>query len=84
MKFLKRLAVYTCLALALSHLSPSRGQQQPEGSRQVDRLLSLCKLWSAVKYFHPYLAYRRDIDWDNGALSNVNWRASEPLIRDVL
>jgi hypothetical protein len=27
-----------------------------EDSR-IERLVSLCKLWGAVKYFHPYLAY---------------------------
>ncbi|HEY3454368.1 MAG TPA: hypothetical protein VGK64_07170 [Bryobacteraceae bacterium] len=27
------------------------------------RLLATGKLWTTVKYFHPYLAYR-DIDWD--------------------
>lgn len=32
-------------------------------SQRIDRLVGLCKAWSAVKYFHPYLAYR-DIDWD--------------------
>src|SRR5271165_1681789 len=34
---------------------------------RVDRLVALAKLWAAVKFFHPYLAYRDDIDWD-GAL----------------
>jgi len=34
---------------------------------RVDRLVALGKLWAAVKYFHPYIAYRDDIDWD-GAL----------------
>jgi len=33
-------------------------------NQRVDRLIALCKLWSAVKYFHPYRAYRQDIDWD--------------------
>jgi C-terminal processing protease CtpA/Prc len=33
-------------------------------SLRLDRLTALAKLWAAVKYFHPYLAYRDDIDWD--------------------
>ena len=33
-------------------------------SKRVERLVGLCRLWGAVKYFHPYLAYRGDIDWD--------------------
>ena len=32
----------------------------------TDRLAALGRLWGAIKYFHPYLAYK-DIDWD-GAL----------------
>jgi len=36
----------------------------PSESKRVERLIGLCKLWGAIKYFHPYLAYRNDIDWD--------------------
>lgn len=42
-------------------------QQTANESVRIDRLVALAKLWAAVKYFHPYLAYRDDIDWD-GAL----------------
>jgi hypothetical protein len=27
-------------------------------------LSSLCQLWGAIKFIHPYVAYRDDIDWD--------------------
>jgi C-terminal processing protease CtpA/Prc len=41
--------------------------QTPAGSTveeaRVARLAGLAKVWGAVKFFHPYLAYR-DIDWD--------------------
>ena len=30
---------------------------------RIERLAALGKLWAAVKYFHPWLAYQ-DIDWD--------------------
>ena len=33
-------------------------------SKRIERMVGLCKLWGAIKYFHPYLAYRDDIDWD--------------------
>ncbi len=36
----------------------------PSESKRIERLVKLCKLWGAIKYFHPYLAYRDDIDWD--------------------
>jgi hypothetical protein len=41
-----------------------------EDSR-IERLVSLGKLWGAVKYFHPYLAYREDIDWDAALVSAI-------------
>jgi hypothetical protein len=30
----------------------------------IERLVSLANVWCAVEFLHPYLAYRRDIDWD--------------------
>lgn len=41
-------------ALAFAQQLPSENQ----------RLFDTGKLWITVKYFHPYLAYRTDIDWD--------------------
>ena len=42
-----------------------RSAQQTTGeSTRIDRLVALAKLWAAVKYFHPYLAYRDNIHWD--------------------
>jgi len=38
--------------------------QRPAESARIDRLIGLAKLWAAVKFFHPYLAYRDNIDWD--------------------
>ena len=43
---------------------------QSEKSR-IERLVGLCKLWSAIKFFHPYLAYRDDIDWDAALITAV-------------
>ena len=40
-------------------------------SKRVDRLVGLCKLWGAIKYFHPYLAYRHDIDWDAALVAAI-------------
>ncbi len=53
------------LIAAVSVLSvavPATGADELPGDQ--DRLISIAKLWSAVEYFHPYLAYRTDIDWD--------------------
>lgn len=46
---------------------------QPQATSDADRLIATGKLWTTVKYFHPYLAYR-DIDWDKAlvdALPNI-------------
>jgi C-terminal processing protease CtpA/Prc len=40
-----------------------------ESEYTTERLAALGRLWGAVKYFHPYLAYK-DVDWD-GALIKV-------------
>ena len=37
----------------------------------LDRLADLAKLWAAVKYLHPYLAYREDIDWDKALVEAI-------------
>lgn len=46
-------------------------QQQNAESQRTDRLIALAKLWAAVKYFHPYLAYRSDIDWDQALVQTI-------------
>jgi hypothetical protein len=44
---------------------------RPAESKRVERLVGLCKLWGAIKYFHPYLAYRDDIDWDAALVAAI-------------
>lgn len=41
--------------------APALWARQP--ANEQDRLIATAKLWTTVKYFHPYLAYRA-IDWD--------------------
>jgi hypothetical protein len=43
----------------------------PSESKRVERLVGLCKLWGAIKVFHPYLAYRDDIDWDAALVAAI-------------
>jgi C-terminal processing protease CtpA/Prc len=54
------------LALGLWLLACA-GQPAPE-SPGVERIAALGRLWVAVKYFHPFLAYK-DLDWDAALLS---------------
>ncbi len=61
------------LAAALL-LIVSRSVFGAEVPSEQDRLIATGRLWVTVKYFHPYLAYRKDIDWDKAlveALPNI-------------
>jgi hypothetical protein len=57
-------SVGSCLAFQDSRATDTQ-------SARIDRLVALCKLWGTVKYFHPYLAYREDIDWDKALVEAV-------------
>ncbi len=76
-KFKGDTACPDCYSVARSFLSAcvslprTREPRRPERTAQpseyqTERLAALGKLWGAVKFFHPFLAYK-DIDWD-GAL----------------
>jgi C-terminal processing protease CtpA/Prc len=54
----------SCVALLGAQATDTR-------SARTDRLVALCKLWGTVKYFHPYLAYRDDIDWDKALVDAI-------------
>ena len=45
-------------------LSAAQTPDMAKESLRIDRLVAVAKLWAAIKFFHPYLAYRDDIDWD--------------------
>lgn len=51
-------ALLLCLTLGSAGLFAQQQQPAAEAAR-LERLVALCKLWGAIKYFHPYLAYRR-------------------------
>ena len=38
--------------------------------KRIERLVGLAKVWGTVKYFHPYLAYRK-IDWDKALIGTI-------------
>jgi len=52
-------------------LSAAQAPDVAAESLRLDRLTALAKLWAAVKYFHPYLAYRDDIDWDTALVKAI-------------
>lgn len=42
----------------------------PAEDARIARLAGLAKLWGAIKYFHPYVAYR-EIDWDKALVETI-------------
>jgi C-terminal processing protease CtpA/Prc len=59
------------LILILSCVLLAGAQQPGSESTRIDRLVGLAKLWAAVKFFHPYLAYRDNIDWDAALIKAI-------------
>jgi len=38
---------------------------------RIERLAALESLWGAIKYFHPYLGIRTNIDWDKAVVEAI-------------
>src|ERR1044071_7657136 len=58
------------LLLALCAAAAAQPPAQTADAARVERLVGLAKVWGAVKYFHPYLAYR-EIDWDKALVEAI-------------
>ena len=59
----RRLTTKSLLSAALlltlcSHVGAQTTAPPTAGAARVERLAGLARVWGAVKYFHPYLAYR--------------------------
>eukprot|EP01124_Arcella_intermedia_P005651 TRINITY_DN13343_c0_g1_i1.p1 TRINITY_DN13343_c0_g1~~TRINITY_DN13343_c0_g1_i1.p1 ORF type:complete len:990 (-),score=244.15 TRINITY_DN13343_c0_g1_i1:37-2976(-) len=39
-----------------------------ETNKRDDQIQGLCVMWGIIKYTHPYLGYRKDINWDRALL----------------
>ena len=55
---------------ALGGASQDAGRPEAESIR-IQRLTELAKVWGTVKFFHPFLAYRSDIDWDRALVDAI-------------
>ncbi len=55
-------ALLTVLPFAAPARAAETGAPPPQTS--IERLTRVAKLWGKVRYLHPYLAYREDLDWD--------------------
>ena len=72
MKIRKILAVLLC-SVALCQAARAQKATSEAPSAQdagLARLAGLAKVWGAVKFFHPVLAYR-DIDWDKALIETI-------------
>ena len=54
----RTLALGLSLLLCSAALRPTE-QRVGDDANRIERLVGLCKLLGAVKFFHPYLAYQR-------------------------
>jgi C-terminal processing protease CtpA/Prc len=75
MKLQKLLALFlSCLILCQANQAQTQTTAQPAApsgeEARVARLAGLAKVWGAVKFFHPYLAYR-EIDWDKALIETL-------------
>lgn len=59
------------LILIFSSVLVAGAQQPGDETARIERLVGLAKLWVAVKYFHPYLSYRDNIDWDAALIKAI-------------
>jgi C-terminal processing protease CtpA/Prc len=80
------------IALAVLALAPAAAHTQAQGpvrsadSVRIGRLAALGRAWGAVKFLHPYLAYR-DVDWDRAlveAIPRVSAARSPAEYRDAV
>ncbi len=56
--------------LLLATVCASAATPAPADGARIARLGGICKLWGAIKYFHPDLA-TRDIDWDAALVKTI-------------
>ena len=75
----RKLRVFPATILATLFLLSSFANAQPKAEvlnqwkaedARLARLAGLGRLWGAVKFFHPYLAYR-EIDWDKALIETM-------------
>src|SRR5215207_2933739 len=73
MKTQKVPAVFLCCVVLLcqtGHAQKRTPAHHSTADARLERLAGLAKVWGAVKYFHPFLAYRA-IDWDKALIETI-------------
>ena len=62
---------YLIISFLLFHaVSNSYSQKVINENERIERLAALGRVWGAVKFFHPYLAYK-NINWDKALVETI-------------
>jgi len=72
-KFSRFISVIIIVLFLFSGSAKAQGSRTTDSTNKdirVERLVGLAKVWGAVKFFHPYLAYR-EIDWDKALVETI-------------
>jgi len=64
------LYILVILIPVISFAAGNEPDSKAPDSTRFERLAGLCRLWGAIKYFHPYLAYQ-NIDWDGALIKTI-------------
>jgi hypothetical protein len=69
----KRATAYAIPLLAYLALAVCFGQQSAADleTRRIERIFALGRLWGTIRHFHPFFAYREDIDWDTALATAI-------------
>ncbi|MCW5981686.1 MAG: hypothetical protein KIT09_26615 [Bryobacteraceae bacterium] len=59
----------TCRLIRI--LAAALSLQAAVAASEIDRLVTLGKLWFNIQYFHPSLAHRTDVDWDQALVRAI-------------
>jgi len=83
----KRLSLALIVGLSILPITSIKAEvPSADDTVRINRLAALCKVWGAVKFFHPYLAYK-DIDWDAPlveAIAKVSAAASKEEYKSAI
>jgi C-terminal processing protease CtpA/Prc len=66
-----RLTRTLTLTLILCSVRSQVSRGQTPAPTEVDRLVGLGQLWGTIKYSHPWVASRSDIDWDKALVDAI-------------
>src|SRR5438132_10086724 len=68
---MRSISIAVLLAAGIAFAAPAQPPRRSGASEStaVSQVAELGKLWGAIKYHHPWLAYRPNIDWDQALIT---------------